>query len=56
MPLSFGIPIGLVIAGVGIAVYIVTRRKRLSLVIVSLGIVIFLLTLASVFLAATSSM
>jgi hypothetical protein len=46
----------MVIAGVGVAVYLVTRRKGLSLVIVGLGVLITLLTLVLVFLAAASSM
>lgn len=56
MPLSFGIPIGLVIAAAGVALYLVTRRNRLALVLVSLGLLIALLALLAVILAASSSM
>jgi hypothetical protein len=56
LPLSFGIPIGLVIAAAGVALYLVTRRNRLALVLVSLGLLIALLALLAVILAASSSM
>ena len=56
MPLSFGIPIGLVIAAAGVGRYLVPPRNRLALVLVSLGLLIALLALLAVILAASSSM
>jgi hypothetical protein len=56
MPLSLGIPIGLVIAAAGVALYLLTRRNRLALVLASLGLFIALLSLLFVLLAANSSM
>jgi hypothetical protein len=56
MPLSLGIPTGLVIAVLGMALYLITRRNRLALVLVSLGLFIALLSLLAVILAANSSM
>jgi hypothetical protein len=56
MPLTFGIPLGILIALVGMALYFATRRKRAALLLVGLGAVIMAFTFVAVILALNSGM
>ena len=56
MPLSFGIPLGLIVALAGVFLLFFTRWKRIAKVIVGLGITITLGTVIVIILALDSSM
>jgi len=56
MPLTFGIPVGLVIAAVGAVLLFVTKSKKIALAVIGFGALITLLTLILVVLAANSQM
>ncbi len=56
MPLSFAIPLGLVIALVGVILYFVTSYKRAAKMMISVGLVIAILTFVAVLLASRSPM
>jgi hypothetical protein len=56
MPLTFGIPIGLVIAVFGAILFSATRYKKVAIVVVGIGGIIAVLTFILVALAAISPM
>ena len=56
MPLSFGILLGLAIAGVGALLTFVTNRKSMAKLIVGVGLTIALLTLVLIVLAVNARM
>jgi low affinity Fe/Cu permease len=56
MALSFGVPIGLVIAVIGIVLFFATKYKKTAKVIIGIGTAAFIMTLIMVFLAANSQM
>ncbi len=56
MPLSFGVPFGLVLFLLGGMLARVTSRKRLGRVVMSLGVALVLVTVIAVALAARSTM
>ena len=56
MPLTFGIPIGLVIAVFGTILFFVTRYKKAAIVVIGIGGILAVLTFILVVLAATSPM
>ncbi len=56
MPLSFGIPLGLVIAVVGTVMFRATTYRRVSLVMIGLGATVVLGTLVMIAMAVNSGM
>lgn len=56
MPLSFGIPIGILIALMGLILYFATSRKWLARFIFALGLAVTLFTLLAIVLALISPM
>lgn len=56
LALSCGIPIGLIIAVVGVILFLATRHKVVSLLIAGIGVGITFLTLILIFLAVNSQM
>ncbi len=56
VPLSFAIPLGLIIALVGIILYFVTSYKRAAKMMISVGLVIAIFTFVAVLLASRSPM
>ena len=56
MPLSFGIPIGILLALAGLVLYSASKWKRLARSLVSVGIAVLLFTILAIVLAANSSM
>ena len=56
MPLSSGIPIGILITIVGGILFFVTKYKRLAKIIFAIGIGITLLVVGIIVLAVNSSM
>ena len=56
MPVSFGIPLGVVIVLVGTILFFATRYKKTAKVVIGLGAAVTLLTLVLILLAANSQM
>ena len=56
MPLTFLIPVGLIIAVVGVILFFVTRYKKIAIVVIGIGIAISILTFLLVVLAVNSQM
>ena len=56
MPLSFGIPLGLIIVVVGAILLFATSYRKIALVVLGIGIAITLLTLILIVLAVNSQM
>jgi hypothetical protein len=56
MPLSFGVPLGLILALGGAVLFFVTNHKKLARVMIGIGIAIALLTLLVIILVVNSSM
>ena len=56
MPLSFGIPLGFIIALVGIGIFFTTRNKTLGKIILGIGAALALLTVGAIFLVMNSPM
>jgi len=56
MPLTFLIPVGLIIAVVGAILFFVTRYKKTAIVVMGIGIAISILTFLLVVLAVNSQM
>jgi uncharacterized membrane protein len=56
MPLSFGVPVGILFMLVGLVVFFITRERRYALVLAGLGAAILVVTLLTLFLAANSGM
>jgi len=56
MPLTCFVPLGLVIALLGLAVYFLSRMKRLALLMISAGLAIALFAVVAVLLAVNSGM
>ncbi len=56
MPLSFGIPLGLVIVVVGAILFFATRHKKTAKVVLGVGVVVTLLTFFLIVLAVNSQM
>ncbi len=56
MPLSFGIPLGLVIVVVGAILFFATRYKKTAKVVMGVGAAITVLTLLVIVVALNSQM
>ena len=56
MPLSFGIPLGILVILVGAVLLFATNTKRLAKITIGIGVVITLLTLTLIILAVNSPM
>lgn len=56
MPLSFGIPLGLLIAVVGAVLFYATGFKKIAKLVVGVGVIIALVTVVLIALAVSSSM
>lgn len=56
MPISFGIPIGLVIALIGLFLLFVTKSRKISIALIVFGGLVAVLTLAVIILASVSNM
>lgn len=56
MPVSFGIPLGLVIFGVGAILFFATNFKRTALGLIVAGVIITILTAILILLAVNSQM
>ena len=56
MPVSFGIPLGLVIVVVGAILFFATRYKKTAKVVMGVGAAITILTLLVIVLALNSQM
>lgn len=56
MPLSFGIPLGLIVAIAGMILFFATRYKKISLAVIVIGVGVTLLTLVLIVLAVNSQM
>ena len=54
MALSYFVPIGLLIAVVGLVVYFVTKRKKIAIGIIGFGLMVTLGTVALIILAVNS--
>ena len=54
MPLSFGVPLGLLIAVVGAILFFATRYKRVAVVVFGVGVLVAALTFILIFLAVNS--
>jgi len=56
MPISFGIPLGLVVAIIGAILFFATRYKRAAKLVVGVGLAVAILTFILILLAANSPM
>ena len=56
MPFSFGVLLGLIIAVFGAILFFATRRKRIAVAIMGVGLAIAILTFILIVLAANSPM
>ena len=56
MPLSFGVPLGLTIAVVGAILIFTTKHKKISWLVLGIGLTITLMTLILIVLAINSDM
>jgi hypothetical protein len=56
MPLTFGVPLGLLVAVVGAVLFFATGLKRVAKVIIGFGLAITMLTVVLVALALSSNM
>jgi hypothetical protein len=56
MPLSFGIPVGLLLFLIGLVLYFATSQKQLAKLIVGIGLAITLLTAVLIALVLISPM
>ncbi len=56
MPLSFGIPLGLVIVVVGAILFFATRYKKTAKVVLGVGVAVTVLTFIAIVLALNSQM
>lgn len=56
MPLSFGIPFGLLVIVIGAVLFLVTKHKRIAKFVVVIGVLITTLTLILLVLAFNSQM
>jgi len=56
LPVSFGIPLGLVIALVGAILFFVTKYKRTAKIMIGVGLAVAILTFILILLAANSPM
>lgn len=56
MPLSFGIPLGLVIALIGAILFFATRYKEIAKLLLGSGLAVALLTLVLIVLVVNSGM
>jgi hypothetical protein len=56
MPLSFGIPLGLVIVVAGAILFFATRYKKTAKVVMGVGVAVTVLTLLVIVLALNSQM
>jgi len=56
MPLSFGIPLGLIIVVAGAILFLATNYKKTAKVVLGIGVAVTLLTLLLTVLAANSQM
>lgn len=54
MPLSFFIPLGVLIAIIGLLVYFVTKRKRMALGIIIIGLTVTIGTIVVIVLAVNT--
>jgi hypothetical protein len=56
MPLSSGIPLGIIAILIGVVLFFATNSKRLAKMVMGIGVVITLLTLLLIILALNSPM
>ena len=56
MPLSFGIPLGVIMIVAGAIVFFATRYKKIAKVVLGIGVAITLLTLILIVLVLNSQM
>jgi hypothetical protein len=56
MPLSFGIPLGILVMLIGTVLFYVTKHKRIATVVISIGAFIAAFTLILIVLVLDSSM
>ncbi len=56
MPLSFGIPLGIIAILVGVVLFFATHNQRLAKMVMGIGVVMTLLTLLFIVLALNSPM
>ncbi len=56
MPLTFGIPLGLIILVAGTVLYFATRYKKAAKVVIGVGLFVTLLTFILIVLALNSNM
>jgi hypothetical protein len=56
VPISFGIPLGLVIAVVGAILFFVTRYKKVAKLMIGVGVAVSILTFMLILLAVNSQM
>ncbi len=56
MPLSFGIPLGLLIVVVGIILFFATKYKKTAKVVFGVGMAVAILTFILIVLASNSQM
>jgi len=54
MPLSFGIPLGLLIVVIGAALFFATRYKKTAKVVFGIGVAVTVLTFIAIVLALNS--
>ena len=56
MPLSFGVPLGLIIVMVGAILFFATRHKKTATVVLGIGMAVTVLTFILIVLAVNSQM
>jgi len=56
VPISCGLPLGLIIALLGLVIYFISRMKRLALLMISAGLAIALFSVVAIILAVSSNM
>ena len=56
MPVTFGIPLGIVVVVFGAILFFATRYKKIAMVVIGIGAVIAILTFIVVLLAVNSPM
>ncbi len=56
MPLTFGIPLGVIIVVVGAILFFATKQKKIAKVVLGIGVAVTILSFFLIVLAVNSSM
>jgi hypothetical protein len=56
MPLSFGIPLGILVVVVGAILFLATKHKKTAIIAMSAGVVVTVLTFILIMLVVSSQM